>query len=194
MHRHRMTPDEVACGPGGDTRAVCVVTALGLALAIALSTVEMSGNARPSPPPAFDSSRFILNALLVPALDADAVPFRWVEPRPALHCGPDTTVHVNRAPLVAGALVPDSPFELEWQADGCRPFGVHGPRFDGRVRLTEFREDWGFSAVVEPSGLRVASAENKTTSIQRGAASLPQFVDADEFGGFEPDGSDQPSH
>ena len=79
-----MTPDEVTCGPRGDTCAVCVITALGLAVAIALSTIETSGNARSSRPPAFDPSRFILNALLVPALDADAVPFRWVDPRPAL--------------------------------------------------------------------------------------------------------------
>jgi hypothetical protein len=116
----------------------------------------------------------------VPALDADAVPLRWVDPRPALHCGPDTTVHVNRKRLLAGALVPNTPFELEWQTDGCRPFGAHGPRFDGRIRLTVFREDWGFSALVEPSGPYVASMENDTTVIERGAASMPQFIEADE--------------
>jgi hypothetical protein len=187
-----MTPDEVTCGPRGDTCAVCVITALGLAFAIALSTIETSGDARPSRP-AFDPSRFILNALLVPALDADAVPFRWIDPRPALRCGPDTTVLVNRAPLLAGALVPDTPFELEWSTDGCRPFGARGPRFDGRVRLTVFREDWGFSAVVEPSDLRIASRDNKTTSIQRGAALLPQSVD-DEADEFLLTGSDRPSH
>ena len=82
-------------------------------------------------------------------------------------------MRVNREPLLAGALVPDTPFELEWQADGCRPFGAHGSRFDGRVKLTVFREDWGFSAMVEPSGLRVALSENKTILIQPGAASMP---------------------
>jgi hypothetical protein len=188
-----MTPDEVTCGPGGDTCAVCVITALGLAFAIVLSTVGTSEDARSSAPPAFDPSRFILNALLVPALDADAVPFRWIDPRPALRCGPDTTVLVNRAPLLAGALVPDTPFELEWSTDGCRPFGARGPRFDGRVRLTVFREDWGFSAVVEPSGLRVASPDNKTMSIRLGAALLPQSVDANETDEFEPIGPDHPS-
>jgi hypothetical protein len=167
---------------------------VGLAFAIALSTVGTSEDARPGGPPAFDPSRFILNALLVPALDADAVPLRWVDPRPALHCGPDATVHVNRAPLVAGALVPDTPFELEWQTDGCRPFGAQGPRFDGRVRLTVFREDWGFSAVVEPSGLQAVSAGNRTMPIELGAALLPQFVDADEFDEFGSTGSDRPSH
>jgi hypothetical protein len=144
-----------------------------------------SGSARPSQPPipaappaTLDPSRFILNALLVPALDADAVPLRWVDPRPALRCGPHTTVRVNREPLLAGALVPDTPFELEWQADGCRPFGAHGPRFDGGVKLTVFREDWGFSAMVEPSDLRVALAKNETILIQPGAASMPQCVEA----------------
>ena len=71
------------------------------------------------------------------------------------------------------------------------PFGAHGPRFDGRVRLTVFREDWGFSALVRPTGLRVTSAENGTTSIQEGAASLPQFVDVDEPIEFGPVDSDR---
>jgi hypothetical protein len=103
---------------------------------------------------------------------------RWVDPRPASICGPDTTVRVNGEPLRPGALVPDMPFELEWRADGCRPFGAHGPRYDGGVKLTVFREDWGFSAMVEPSDLRVAFAENETISIRRGAASMPQCVRA----------------
>jgi hypothetical protein len=178
-------------------RVVGLVTALGLAtalgyalgLAAALGLIMMltAGTASPGEPPiaapppaAWDPSRFMLNALLVPALDGDAVPLRWVDPRPASLCGPDTAVRVNGEPLRAGALVPDAPFELEWQADGCRPFGAHGPRFVGRVKLTVFREDWGFSAMVEPSGLRVTSPENATTLIQRGAASLPQSGNADE--------------
>jgi hypothetical protein len=146
-----------------------------------------AGGARPSQPPlavappaALDPSRFILNALLAPALDGDAVPLRWVDPRPASRCGPDTSVRVNREPLLAGALVPDRPFELEWQSDGCRPFGLLGPRFDGRVKLTVFREDWGFSAMVEPSGLRVASAEAETVLFRPGAASMPQSGSTDE--------------
>src|SRR5262245_25884887 len=52
------------------------------------------------------ASGAILNALLVPALDDDALPLRWRDPRTALRCGPDTTVRVNGEPLVAGALVP----------------------------------------------------------------------------------------
>jgi hypothetical protein len=97
-----------------------------------------------------------------------------------MHCGLDTTVRVNHEPLLAGAPVPDAPFELEWHADGCQPFGAAGPRFDGRVRLTVFREDWGFSAIVEPSGLYVTSTGTALTVIARGAASTPQSVGADE--------------
>ena len=168
-------------------RLVCFIFALGLADAVWLSITPAAGSARPGEPPiaaaparALDPSRFILNALLVPALDGDAVPLRWVDPRPASLCGPDTAVRVNGEPLRAGALVPDTPFELDWQADGCRPFGANGPRFAGRVKLTVFREDWGFSAMVEPSDLRVAMPENQTVSIQPGAASMPQIGNADD--------------
>lgn len=173
----------------GYTPVVCLVTALVLAAAAGLGSVlspeiarlSRSPIAAPAPRLAFDPSRFILNALLVPALDTDAVPLRWADPRPAMRCGPQTTVRVNREPLLAGAPVPDTPFELEWHTDGCRPFGAHGPRFDGWVRLTVYKEDWGFSAIVEPSGLYVASTDTEITVIERGSASTPQFVEADEL-------------
>ena len=158
--------------------------ALGLAAAIGLGAMVSATAARPVRPPvaaaaraAFDPSRFILNALLAPALDAEALPLRWVDPRPTMHCRPETWVRVNGRTLRAGELVPDAPFELEWFADGCRPFGAAGPRFDGGVKLTVFREDWGFSAMVEPQGLRVASADGET-EIQRGSATMPQCTGA----------------
>jgi hypothetical protein len=159
--------------------------ALGLAAALGLSMMLTAGDARPGQPPiaasapaALDPSRFILNALLVPALDGEAVPLRWVDPRPALRCGPGTVVRVNGMPLRPGALVPDAPFELEWWTDECYPFGMQGPRFDGGVKLTVFRENWGFSAMVAPNGLYAASAGNQTR-IQRGAATLPQCIEED---------------
>jgi len=164
---------------------VIQLTALALAATVGLATYLTANTARSSrlpvsaaAPTAMDSSRFILNALLVPALDIDVMPLRWVDPRPASLCGPNTTLRINGEPLLAGALVPNTPFELEWQADGCRPFGAGGPRFDGAVKLTVFREDWGFSAMVQPSDLRVTSAENVTTLIQPGAASLPTDAEA----------------
>lgn len=188
MRPHGKTPIDAARDAIGHTSVVWLVTAMVLAAAAGLSFMLTTISSRPSAPPPIaatappavsDPSRFILNALLVPSLDADAVPLRWVDPRPALHCGPDTAVRVNGEPLAAGALVPDTPFEFEWQTDGCRPFGARGPRFDGWVRLTVFREDWGFSALVEPSGLRVTFATNEPILMQRGAASLPQFVGTD---------------
>ena len=168
----------------GRTRLVAVATALGLVAATAWGIHLKAGSvpaieppltvAAPAPP---DPARFLLHALLVPALDGDALPLRWVDPRPASGCGPHTTVHVNGEPLVAGALVPVKAFDLEWQADGCHPLGVGGPRFDGRVKLTVFREDWGFSAMVEPAGAHVTSTDNVTTAIQPGAVTLTQTIE-----------------
>jgi len=174
-------------------RAVCLFIAvglasalgyaLGLAAAVALGALLSATSARagrPQPAPAahadFDASRFILNALLAPALDAEAVPLRWVDPRPVLRCGPGTVVRVNGMPLRPGALVPDAPFELEWWTDQCYPFGMRGPRFDGGVKLTVFREDWGFSAMVAPDGLHTVSAGNQSR-IQRGWAIYPQCAE-----------------
>ena len=125
-----------------------------------------------------DPSKLMLNALLVPALDRDVQPLRWVDPRPALHCEPDTRVLVNGEPLVPGALVPDTPFEFEWRTDGCRPSGARGSRFDGWVRLTVFREDWGFSAMVEPSVVRVALAQ-ADFGIQPASALETRCIDSD---------------
>jgi hypothetical protein len=127
-----------------------------------------------------DHSRFLLNALLVTALDSDALPLRWVDPRGPSQCKPNTTVRVNGAPLVAGALVPNQPFELEWQAVACRPLGKAGPRYDGQVKLTVYREDWGFSATVEPGHLRVTSVDNVITVIRPGTVALPPQGDPDQ--------------
>src|SRR5262245_59463836 len=100
--------------------------ALGLAAAIGLGAMVSKTFARPphdTPAPAVrptpDPQKFILNALLVPALDPDSDPLRWVDPRPRMRCGPGTVVRVNGAPLRPGELVPVAPFDLEWWADEC---------------------------------------------------------------------------
>ena len=159
--------------------------ALGLAAAAGLGSMISAASARPAPRAdsspsagAFDASRFILNGLLVPALDADALPLRFVDPLPALRCRPGASVRVNGSSLRAGALVPDAPFELDWRTDDCHPFGAAGPRFDGKVKLTVFREDWGFSAVVEPAGLSV-SAAGRIIPIRARTARFPQCIDGE---------------
>jgi hypothetical protein len=154
--------------------------ALGLAAAIGLGAMitatldRKSAVAAPAVArPGFDPSPFILNAFLVPALDADSVPLRFVDPRPAMGCERQAAVWMNRRRLKPGDLVPDAPFELEWLADGCRPFGAAGPRFEGAVKLTVYREDWGFSAMVEPYGLRAVTGGN-AVAIRAGGASTPK--------------------
>jgi hypothetical protein len=121
-----------------------------------------------------DPQRFILNGLLVPSLDTDEVALRWADPRPAIQCGPGASVRVDGEPLIPGALVPVAPFELEWHADGCRPFGTAGPRFDGDVKLTVFREDWGFSAIITPRDLRIMTPGQPSTAAHPGVAAMPQ--------------------
>ena len=156
--------------------------ALGLTAAIALGAMVSTTLARPAQEApaaakAPDVSRFILNALLVPALDPDSSILRWVDPRPRLRCGPGTVVRVNGVPLRPGDAVPDEPFDLEWWSDECHPFGVGGPRLDGGAKLTVYREDWGFSAIVAPHGMHAVYAGN-AVPIQRGTATYPQCIEA----------------
>ena len=74
------------------TRILChLVVALGFCAAIVIGTkaglgaVRTADSARAVEPPgaaaAPDVSRFLLNALLVPALDGEAAQLRWVDPR-----------------------------------------------------------------------------------------------------------------
>jgi hypothetical protein len=170
---------------GGGYVAASALTAVLSAVTLLAAASHLSPAPTPrAVPQAVDPSRFILNALLLPALDGDAVPLRWVDPRAPALCGPATEVRVNHELLAAGTLVPDAPFEMQWQIDGCRPFGMHGPRFDGAVRLQVFREEWGLSAIVEPSPLRVSASGHETTWTQPRGAVLPFIDDAVE--GLEP--------
>ena len=167
-----------------------VIAALGFSTVIAIGmggvrTADSAGAmSEPGAAAAPDvwpyASRLLLSALLVPALELEAMPIRWVDPRPALGCGPDNELRVNGAPLIAGARVPELPFELEWQSDGCHPFGHGGPRFDGRVHLTVGREDSGLSVAVEPSDLRIAWEKNGATWPEPGTASTPLCIDRSE--------------
>jgi len=118
-----------------------------------------------------DPSEVLIAALLLPAFEHNSVPLRWTEPRALMGCGPGSEVRVDREPLRPGTEVPVVPFILDWDARGCHPFGPNGSRFDGRVRLTIFREDWGFSAMVEPKGMRVTLEDGRILRVHRGGAS-----------------------
>jgi hypothetical protein len=162
--------------PGVDAMGVLSIAAI-IALAILIAghlhrAHEPAPGAKPanlaaaatSSGSAFDPAPFMLNALLVPALDADSEPLVWTDPRPVAQCGPATTVLVNRKPLVPGALVGDGPFALEWRADDCHPFGVAGPRLDGTIRLNVFHEA-EFGAIVETSTMRAMLADGRSVAI-----------------------------
>src|SRR5262245_49205245 len=98
MHGTLGNPDTTAASSPRRTRygwaTLCAAT-LALAAAAGLGAVHRPHAAGPDaaaavamPVVSWDASRFLLNALLASALDADAVPLRWVDPRGALGCGP----------------------------------------------------------------------------------------------------------
>ncbi|HKW38693.1 MAG TPA: hypothetical protein VJO54_12880 [Burkholderiales bacterium] len=155
-----------------------LAAAIGLGAMIAATLARNGETAAPASRASFDPSPYLLNAFLVPALDGDAVPLRWVDPRPAIGCGRGTTVRVNGEKLRPGDAVPEAPFDLEWWADGCHPFGAQGPRLDGGVKLKVFREDWGFSAMVAPFGL-YATSGGAFHKIERSTATYPRCSDGD---------------
>jgi hypothetical protein len=124
-----------------------------------------------------DPSEWILDALLAPVIDPQDRPLRWSDPRVAMGCNAATQIYVDRQPLQAGTEVPIVPFILDWNAHGCHPFGEGGPRVDGRVRLTVFHEDWGFSAMVEPAGMRVILADGRIVHLRPGSAKLLATVE-----------------
>ena len=166
---------------GGAIAAVAIAVALGKGWRhVGGDATQAVLQSRPAHARAFEPQRFLLNALLAPALDGDAVPLRFVDPRRAASCAKATTVEVNGAPLVPGALVPDLPFDLDWNLRACRPFGAAGPRFDGHVRLHVFREDWGFTAIVDPVDLRLSERGRDAVLVQRGTLSMPQAMDDED--------------
>ncbi|MET0507345.1 MAG: hypothetical protein ABWZ78_04060 [Burkholderiaceae bacterium] len=126
---------------------------------------------------AANPARALFAALFATALDPDAEPLQWVDPRGLLGCGPGTAVRVNGDLLRPAAPVPDQPFELLWSARACHPFGADGPVFDGTIRFLVAREDWGFSAYMAPVGLAVLTDGDAAAAIAPGATSTPLAVD-----------------
>lgn len=109
-----------------------------------------------------DFQRFALNALLVPLLDDVEHPPRWADPMQAMACGADSHVEIDGRPLEPGLEMSGRGFLVQWQLDGCLPFGIDGPELTGRAELDVFSEDEGFSAIVRPNQLRARRAGQST--------------------------------
>lgn len=174
-------PTTIEPRPTPHQRVFNAVSILRFAAALGLCIIVVAAIYQPqraAPDPAtivqWDPSQFLLNAFLLPALEQDTLPLRWIDPRSSMICGPNTTVAVNGEPLIAGAPVPIMSFDLTWHAHDCRPFGLHGPRFDGGVTLTVFREKWGFSASVLPAGLHYTRPDGEVVDVMPGALTLPR--------------------
>lgn len=121
-----------------------------------------------SPPVAFGETasreaarhfeRFALNALLVPLLDAAEHPPRWADPSQGMVCGAGSQVKVDGGPLESGLELSGRGFSVQWQLNGCLPFGIDGLELTGRAELDVFLDDEGLSAIVRADQLRVQHA------------------------------------
>jgi hypothetical protein len=118
------------------------------------------------------ASTWVLEAVLTPAIDPAALPLKWKDPLEALGCARGSQLLIDDHPLQPGSAIPVVPFVMEWDARGCRPLGMSGPRVDGRARLTVFHEDWGFSGVVEPAAMRLAWPDGRIAHMRRGSGFL----------------------
>ncbi|MET0508749.1 MAG: hypothetical protein ABWZ78_11325 [Burkholderiaceae bacterium] len=139
-----------------------------------------SPSASPSSSPAraagqapLDHDRFLLNALLVPAIDGESEPPRWVDPRPRLACGRGSDVRVDGHRLRPGEAMPVGRFVLDWVAHDCRPFGANHARFDGALRLDVQRTDDAYRATVVPQGMVVTNSSGRVWRIRPGTVSTP---------------------
>ena len=113
-------------------------------------------------------ARWRVNALYVSVIDDDEPP-RWAAPDRAGQCGPDTTLHVDGAPMREGARIPGPVFRLTWRIDHCQPLGDAGPLLSGRYELLVMHDDeHGAGAVLlahdpfDGPASSIASAANRS--------------------------------
>lgn len=122
---------------------------------------------------AMDPQRFLLNALLAPAIDPDSVPPAWVDPRPILACAAGSSIRIDGRALAAGERVPTGQFIVDWQAVGCRPFGLAGPRLDGSARLIVDGVADAWTAIVLPEGMAFTGADGRVQPLIAGRVRMP---------------------
>ena len=189
MFQRTEYPDNAELGVMGRRWLVSLISAGAVAFAVAVgsgvnsmiaSKGAVTGQTALARVNVTDSNELILDALLAPALADPSVPLRWVDPRVALRCGRYTSVTGNNRALVAGQLVPDGQFDVEWYSDGCHSSSAPDARIDGWVKLVVFREDWGFSAMIEPEGLRITRGGYEYAVGKRGSGSLARCAGSPE--------------
>ena len=129
----------------------------------------------------FDPRRFVLNALLAPALDPDVDPPAWTDPRPVMACDTASSIRIDGLALAPGSRVPSGRFILDWDAHQCRPFGLEGPRVDGSARLVIDHVGDVWTAMVLPAGMAFTLADGHSLPLMAGRVRMPATTPADRL-------------
>ena len=113
---------------------------------------------------------FALNALLIPVLDDD-VPSRWTEPFALMSCM-GSTLTIDGKPVIPGSRVPAASFLMRWSMNQCTALG-EAFVMSGTVDLLVFHDGDSYSAVVQPTNLRLDSSSGSAVLTEAFAASTP---------------------
>ena len=113
---------------------------------------------------------FALSALLIPVLDDD-VPSRWIEPFALMSCI-KSALTIDGEPVVPGARVPATSFSMRWNMSQCTALG-EAFVMSGTVDLLVFHDGDSYSAVVQPTNLRLDSSSGSAVLTEAFAASTP---------------------
>ena len=151
-------------------------------VALAAAAVDQPPGSRPRTTPSrFDPRRFVLNALLVPALDPDVDPPTWTDPRPVMACDTASSIRIDGLALAPGSQVPTGRFILDWDAHQCRPFGLEGPRVDGSARLVIDHVGDVWTAMVLPAGMAFTLADGHGLPLLAGRVRMPATTPVDRL-------------
>jgi len=113
---------------------------------------------------------FALNALLIPVLDDD-VPSRWTEPFALMSCV-GSTLTIDGKPVIPGSRVPSASFLMRWSMNQCTALG-EAFVMSGTVDLLVFHDGDSYSAVVQPTNLRLDSSSGSAVLTEAFAAFTP---------------------
>ena len=116
---------------------------------------------------------FALNALLIPVLDDD-VPSRWTEPFALMSCM-GSTLTIDGKPVIPGSRVPAASFLMRWSMNQCTALG-EAFVMSGTVDLLVFHDGDSYSAVVQPTNLRLDSSSGSAVLTEAFAASSRNLV------------------